>query len=129
MVDKKGMEFDKKLAATILGLIASATPQAILQSPNSPLSEQWSKRSSESLPKTTTPEDVLGHLLVLSHSGLIRPELKPEHLMYWLSKIQTECSATERAPLGVLCYTVLPELLRKCFLTVKGYKFLEEHLD
>ena len=126
------MEFDKKLAASLLHLIALQSPEGLLRSSRVLPALQFGDMCSTCVPKAALPENVLGHLFVLVQSDLIRPvspsALSLESLKGWMSKVPPELSEShsqnQRTPHGYMCYDVLPELLPQCFLTVQGYKFL-----
>ena len=122
------MKFDRKIAVTLLRLISALTPEAnLLQDYEIP--REWLlEMSPELFSKTTAPVDVLGHLLVLSHSGLIYPPSDTKPLKEWLALIPAEKpNDPEYNPMSELCYSVLPKLLPSYFLTVQGYEFLEKH--
>jgi len=128
------MKFDKKLAATLLQLIASQSPEALLKPANKIHPDTFGGMCSTCIPKAALPENVLGHLFVLVQSDLIRPvppsALSLESLKGWMSKVPptlSEYSANQQTPHQYMCYDVLPELLPKCFLTVQGYDFLAKN--
>jgi len=126
------MEFDKKLAATLLGLIADVTPEAHLKESYVLPRDLLGDTSSELIPKTTSPMDVLWHLFLLSKSELIFPVSAPalslESMKKLLAKIPHRHHwEPEDKPLRDFCYQVLPDILPQYFLTMQGYEFLAEH--
>jgi hypothetical protein len=122
-----GMKFDNKIAAILLELIADVTPEAhLIESYELPT--EWRCKLEPGLfPKTTTPADVLGYLLVMSQSGLICPPPKPETLRNLLATLPANRLDDPNLPFANFCYDTLPKHLPQYFLTVQGYEFLEKH--
>ena len=125
VVDNAGMEYDDKISFTLAELIAGVNPGMLLGQDRETPREWLASLEPGLFPKNTSPADVLGHLLVLSHSGLVCPQANIDALRTVLSDVPASMpNDPDYNPFAYFCYKSLPKLLPDYFLTIKGYQFL-----
>ena len=131
----RSMEFNHEIASTLLHLVSIQSPEVLLKPSLKVHSDNFGLHCEQLIPKTLSPADVMGYLLVLSHSGLIYPPLSLEPLKKLIDDIPSDLELADRyapelpenPPLKYISYNVLHGLLENHFLTVDGYNLLQKY--
>ena len=114
------MKFNKETAIAVLKIMDRMPPKALLQ-PSAAVFGEWLDDSQiEQFAKTTNPEQVLIHLYIMSHSGLVFPPLN-------LKDIHDAMLQNDPNPVAGFWYKSLPKCLSQHLPTVQGYEYLEAH--
>ena len=113
------MKFDQSLAVKLLKIIDRFPTETFLRPPDSFTKSQLQEIIPEQLDKLPL-ETILWHLHTLCISDLIQPSIPLDDIRLWAKQYKASDD---------FLFGEISEILKAQVLTVKGYEYLQNHLQ